>query len=99
MKRNIAKQLMRVRGSVRDSDSIRAGAARGGNSETRAFGAITVSSVKKRGLLHVTAQTRQGRCCFVIVLCNVGNVGCCLFQKSRITDLQLQRLIFYQLSC
>ena len=99
MKRNITKQLMRVRGSVRDSDSIRAGAARGGNSETRAFGAITVSSVKKRGLLHVTAHTRQGRCCFVIVLCNVGNVGCCLFQKSRITDLQLQRLIFYQLSC
>ena len=37
MKRNITKQLLRVRGSVRDSDSvacIRAGTARAGNSET-----------------------------------------------------------------
>jgi len=54
---------MRVPGSVRDSDSIRAGAARGGNSETRAFDAISVSSVHKHGLFHVTAQAlfRQGR--------------------------------------
>ena len=62
-KRNITKHLMRVRGSVRDSDSIRAGTARGGNSETRAFDAISISSVQKRGLFHVTAQVqfRQGR--------------------------------------
>jgi len=62
MKRNITKQLMRMRGSVRDSDSIRAGAARGGNSETRAFDTISLSSVQKCGLLHVTAQAlfRQG---------------------------------------
>jgi len=26
-----------------------------------------------------------------------GNVGCCLFQNSRIIDLQWQRLIFYRL--
>jgi len=56
MKRNITKQLLRVRGSVRNSDSIRAGTARGGNSETRAFDAISISSVQKRGLFHVTAQ-------------------------------------------
>ena len=62
MKRNITKQLLRVRGSVRDSDSIRAGTARRGNSETRAFGAISISSVQKRGLFHVIAQAlfRQG---------------------------------------
>ena len=61
MKRNIAKQLLCVRGSVRDSDSIRAGTTRGGNSETRAFDAISISSVQKR-LFHVTAQAlfRQG---------------------------------------
>ena len=60
MKRNITKQL--VRGSVRDSDSIRIGTARGGNSETRAFDTISLSSVQKCGLLHVTAQAlfRQG---------------------------------------
>jgi len=56
MKRNITKQLLRVRGSVRDSDSIRAGTARGGNSEIRAFDAISISSVQKRGLFHVTSQ-------------------------------------------
>ena len=56
MKRNIIKQLLRVRGSIRDSDSIRSGTARGGNSETRAFDAISISSVQKRGLFHVTAQ-------------------------------------------
>jgi len=63
MKRNITKQLLRVRGSVRDSDSIRAGTARGGNSETSAFDAISISSVRKRGVFHVTAQAlfRQGR--------------------------------------
>ena len=61
MKRNITKQL--VRGSVRDSDSIRIGTARGGNSETRAFDAISISSVQKRGLFDVTVQAlfRQGR--------------------------------------
>jgi len=60
MKRNITKQLLR--GNVRDSDSMRAGTARGGNSETRAFAAISISSVRKRGLFRVTAQTlfRQG---------------------------------------
>ena len=62
MKRKITKQLLRVRGSVRDSDSIRAGTARGGNSETRAFDTISISSVQKRGLFHVTVQAlfRQG---------------------------------------
>jgi len=52
-----------VRGSVHDSDSIRAGAARGGNSETRAFDAISILSVQKCGLFDVTAQAlfRQGR--------------------------------------
>jgi len=64
MKRNITKQLLllRVRGSVRDSDSMRAGTARGGNSETHAFNAISISCVRKRGLFHVTAQAlfRQG---------------------------------------
>jgi len=55
------KQL--VRGSVQDSDSIRVSTARGGNSETCAFDAISISSVQKRGLCHVTAQAlfRQGR--------------------------------------
>ena len=61
-KRYITKQLLRVRGSVCDSDSIRAGTARGENSETSAFDAISISSVQKRGLFHVTAQVlfRQG---------------------------------------
>jgi len=40
MKRNITKHLLRVHGSVRDSDSMRAGTARGENSETRVFDAI-----------------------------------------------------------
>ena len=48
MKRNITKQLLRVRGSVRDSDRIRVGTARGENSETSAFDAISISSVQKR---------------------------------------------------
>jgi len=67
MKRNTAKQLLRVRGSIWDSDYIRAGTARGGNSETRAFDAISMSSVEKRGLFHVTAQVlfRQGRDVFL----------------------------------
>ena len=62
MKRNITKQLLCVCGSVRDSDSIRAGTARGGNSETCAFDEILISSVQKRGLFHVTVQVlfRQG---------------------------------------
>jgi len=62
MKRNSTKQLLRVRGSVWDSDSIRAGTARGENSETSAFDAISISSVQKRGLFLVTAQAlfRQG---------------------------------------
>jgi len=62
MKRNITKQLLRVRGSVTDFDSIRAGTARGRNSETHAFDAISISGVKKRGLFHITAQAlfRQG---------------------------------------
>jgi len=42
MKRNITKQLLRVRGSVWDCDSIRAGTAWGGNSETLAFDAISI---------------------------------------------------------
>jgi len=63
MKRNITKPLLRVRGSIWDSDYIRAGTARGGYSKTRAFDAISISSVQKRGLFHVTAQAlfRQGR--------------------------------------
>jgi len=50
MKRNITKQLLRVCGSVCDSDSIRASTARGGNSEIRVFDAISISSVQKHGL-------------------------------------------------
>jgi len=46
MKHNIIKQLLRVRGSVWDSDSIRAGTTRGGNSETRAFDAISILRLK-----------------------------------------------------
>jgi len=63
MKRSITKPLLRVRGSIWYSDNIRAGTARGGNSETRAFDAISISSVQKRGLFHVIAQAlfRQGR--------------------------------------
>ena len=62
MKRNITKQLLRVRGSVWDSDNIRAGTARGGNSETRAFDALSILSVQKRELYNVIAQAlfRQG---------------------------------------
>ena len=62
MKRNITKQLLRVCGSVRNSDIIRAGTARGGNSETRAFDAISILSVQKRRLFHVIVQVpfRQG---------------------------------------
>jgi len=56
MKQNITKQLLHVHGSVRDSDSIRAGNARGRNSETRAFNTISISNVQKRRLFHVTAQ-------------------------------------------
>ena len=56
MKRNITKQLLHVRGIVRDSDIIRVDPARGGNSETRAFDAISISCVHKRALFHVTAQ-------------------------------------------
>jgi len=39
MKPNITKQLLRVRGSVQNSDSIGGSTARGGNSETCAFDA------------------------------------------------------------
>jgi len=62
MKQIITKQLLRVRGSVRNSDSIRASTARGGNSETCAFDAISISSVQKRELFDVIAQAlfRQG---------------------------------------
>ena len=51
-----------MRGSVWDSDNIRAGTARGGNSETRVFDTISILSVQKRGLSHVIAQVlfRQG---------------------------------------
>jgi len=57
---------LRVRGSVRASDSVAcigAGTARAGNSETRAFDAISISSVQKHELFHVIAQAsfRQGR--------------------------------------
>jgi len=63
MKRNITKQLMRVHGSIRDSDNIRVGTARGGNSETCAFNAIPIPSVQKHGLFHAITQAlfRQGR--------------------------------------
>jgi len=67
MKRNITKQLLRVRGSVWDSDSIRVGTGRGGNSETRAFDAISISNVQKRGLFHVIAQASFGQSREVVV--------------------------------
>jgi len=45
MKWNIIKQLLHVCGNLWDSDSIRPGTARGGNSETCAFNTILISSV------------------------------------------------------
>ena len=68
MKRTITKQLLRVRGSVCDSDSIRAGTARGGNSEICAFDAISILSVQKRGLFHVTAQALFRQVSNIVVL-------------------------------
>jgi len=52
--------------SIRASDSfacIGVGTARGGNSKTCAFDAISIQSVKKHELLHVIVQApfRQGR--------------------------------------
>ena len=41
MKQNITKQLLREHGSVRDSDSMRAGTTRGAISKTHAFDAIS----------------------------------------------------------
>jgi len=55
MKRNITKQLLYVRGSVRDSDSITAGTAEEENSDTRAFNTISILNVQKCELFHVTA--------------------------------------------
>jgi len=73
--------------------ALRAGTARGGNSETRAFDAMSILSVQKCGcfislrrcyfdkavtlLFHNSAMQRYK-----------GNVGCCLFQNSHIRDLQ-----------
>jgi len=59
------KTALRVRGSVQASDSfacIGVGTARGRNSETRPFDAISIQSVQKRELFHVIAQAafRQG---------------------------------------
>ena len=60
------KTALRVRGSVRASDSfpfVAAGAAKGGNSETSAFDAMLIQSVQKRGLIQVIAHAlfRQDR--------------------------------------
>jgi len=60
------KTALCVHGSVRASDSfacIGVGNAKGRNSETRAFDAISLLSVQKRELFHVIAQVqfRQGR--------------------------------------
>jgi len=65
MKRHITKLLyvcVAVCKLLNSIACIGAGTARGGNSETRAFDAISISSVQKRGLFHVTAQAlfRQG---------------------------------------
>ena len=59
MKRNITKQLLHVCGSVQDSDSIRAGTARVGNSETCVRCSYQFQVFK---LFHITAQVlfRQG---------------------------------------
>ena len=46
MKQNITKQLLRVRGSAWASDRIRDGTAWGGNSETSALDATSISSVQ-----------------------------------------------------
>jgi len=59
MKRNFTKQLLRVRGSVRDYDSIRAGTARGENSEIRVFDAISIPSVHKRGDCFMSLRRRH----------------------------------------
>ena len=103
MKRNITKQLLHVYGSVWDSHSITASTARG-NSETRAFDAISILSVQTSRLFHVIVQVLFDRAvtllfCYSIVQRYKGNVGCWLFQNSRITDLQWQRLMFYRLQC
>jgi len=55
-----------MHGNVQASDScacIGFGTARGGNSETCAFDAISIKSVQKHELFHVVAQAplRQGR--------------------------------------
>jgi len=53
------KTTLRVRGSVPASENfacIGADTARGGNSETRAFDAISISSVQKRVMFHVIAE-------------------------------------------
>jgi len=101
MKRNITKQLLRVRGSVRNSDSIRAGTARGGNSEHvrltqyqfRVFKNVDCfMSLRRRYLDKPVTLFRNST-----MQCYKGNVGCCLFQNTRIRDLQRQRVILYRL--
>jgi len=92
MKRNITKQLLRLRVSVRDSDSIRAGTARGGNSETRAFDAISISSVKNVDCFMSLRRCYLDKAVTLLFRNSTmkrykGNVGCCLFQNTRIRDL------------
>jgi len=100
MKQNITKQLLRVRGSVWDSDSIRAGIAeeeiqkhvRSTQYQFRVFKNVdcfmsprTCYSDKAVTLLFRNSIVQRYK----------GNEGCYLFQNTR--DLQWQRLIFYRL--
>ena len=90
MKENITKQLLHVRGSVWDSDSIRAGTARKGNSETRAFDVVPISSVQKHGLFHVPAQLLFRQVTVTLLSRNStmqrykGNVGCACSKTSTL---------------
>ena len=101
MKRNITKQLLRVRGSVWDSNSIRAGIA-----EEEIQKHMRLTQYQFWVFKNVDCFMSLRRCYLdkAVTLfhnstmqCYKGNVGCCLIQNTRIRDLQWQHLIFYQL--
>jgi len=81
MRQNITKQLLRVRGSVWDSDSITAGTAIRGNSEKPAFNAPHRCYLDKAVTVLFRNSSLQRY---------KGNVGCCLLLNTRIWDLQWQ---------
>jgi len=89
MKRNITKQLLHVRGCVRDSDSITASTAREENQKH-------VRSTQYQFEIFDNANCFMSLCRHYvdkavtllfgnsIMQCYKGNVGCCLFQNARI---------------